>query len=324
MLLDVLNNTMVFDGVHPLKVSEYMNQHVGTHRLEIINTNKKNRTFSAKLSYRVFADMGLARVSYGDEVRICCLGLSDVYHLHVVTGGQCCWHYDDDQRLLLRPGQALMINPQERMYISYSDDCEKIIIKIPVEILKEGYLKHIGILPHDDFCFDRRVVDLNNSKCFLSFLDALLTEANEVKVDIDTLQRPYRDILISKLLQQFSGMIKIHNMGSSQMDRSFFKLLTYIDVNIKDDIDVHAMAKASNVSIRTVYNQFSKYFGLTPKRYIRKAKMKNLREELVRNTKLRNVTQAALDYGFTHLGRFSSEYREMFGELPSETIKYRR
>jgi len=217
-----------------------------------------------------------------------------------------------------------MINPKERMYISYSGDCEKIIIKIPVDILKEGYLKYIGILPHDDFCFDRRVVDLNNSKCFLSFLDALFTEANEVKVDIDTLQRQYRDILISKLLQQFSGIIKNQNMDSSEMDRSFFKLLTYIDINIKDDIDFHTMAKASNVSIRTIYNQFSKYFGLTPKRYIRKAKMINLREELVRNTNLRNVTQAALDYGFTHLGRFSSEYREMFGELPSETIKYRR
>lgn len=31
------------------------------------------------------------------------------------------------------------------------------------------------------------------------------------------------------------------------------------------------------------------------------------------------VTQAALEAGFGHLGRFSASYRERFGELPSET-----
>ena len=34
-----------------------------------------------------------------------------------------------------------------------------------------------------------------------------------------------------------------------------------------------------------------------------------------------NVTQAALDHGFTHFGRFSAAYRQMFGERPSETLR---
>ncbi|MNT90626.1 transcriptional regulator EutR [compost metagenome] len=31
------------------------------------------------------------------------------------------------------------------------------------------------------------------------------------------------------------------------------------------------------------------------------------------------VTDTALEFGFGHLGRFSSYYRERFGELPSQT-----
>ncbi len=34
-----------------------------------------------------------------------------------------------------------------------------------------------------------------------------------------------------------------------------------------------------------------------------------------------NVTQAALDHGFTHFGRFSAAYRKMFGERPSDTLR---
>jgi hypothetical protein len=34
----------------------------------------------------------------------------------------------------------------------------------------------------------------------------------------------------------------------------------------------------------------------------------------------RNVKSAALDHGFWHLGRFAHEYRNLFGERPSETL----
>jgi AraC family ethanolamine operon transcriptional activator len=33
------------------------------------------------------------------------------------------------------------------------------------------------------------------------------------------------------------------------------------------------------------------------------------------------VKQVALDNGFVHLGQFSRDYKQLFGELPSETLQ---
>ena len=36
------------------------------------------------------------------------------------------------------------------------------------------------------------------------------------------------------------------------------------------------------------------------------------------------VARLALDYGFAHLGRFSQDYRKLFGEPPSQTLRRSR
>ena len=53
---------------------------------------------------------------------------------------------------------------------------------------------------------------------------------------------------------------------------------------------------------------------------MKQVKLRQLREDLLRG-QCRNITEVALDYGFSHLGRFSSDYRKLFGELPSETVR---
>ncbi len=37
----------------------------------------------------------------------------------------------------------------------------------------------------------------------------------------------------------------------------------------------------------------------------------------------KTVTVIATEYGFFHLGQFAVDYRKMFGESPSETLRHR-
>ena len=37
-----------------------------------------------------------------------------------------------------------------------------------------------------------------------------------------------------------------------------------------------------------------------------------------------SVTEIAMTWGFSHMGRFSVEYRRRFGEIPSDSLRRRR
>lgn len=321
MFSNVLSNAVIFDQAHPLEVSDYVNRHVGHHKLEFTERGR-SRVPASRLNYRAFAGLGLSSISYGDQVNVCCPELQGIYHFQVVTRGECRWRFRDENLRLLR-GQALMMNPGEQMDLTYSADCEKVIVKVPEELVKDICLDQSDSVPRAGVRFERKVIELEQSLGFMRLLDALLLEANETELDLSQLQLPYRDILIRKLLQQFDSNAGTGNELYAN-DRSFSHLLVYIEANIRNDLSVEELAQVGNVSVRTVYNLFAKYFNVTPKLFIKQSKLKSLRDVLVSGKAVRNVTEVALDYGFTHLGRFSSDYRKMFGELPSESLRRRR
>ena len=59
-------------------------------------------------------------------------------------------------------------------------------------------------------------------------------------------------------------------------------------------------------------------------RYMRTARYQKVREALSRAEPEESVGDIAAKWGFSHMGRFSVEYRRRFGETPSETLRRRR
>jgi AraC family ethanolamine operon transcriptional activator len=79
----------------------------------------------------------------------------------------------------------------------------------------------------------------------------------------------------------------------------------------------------SGVSYRTLNRAFKERFGVSPKQYIVAIKMAGVRKALLETQANTRITDVASDWGFWHLGRFASDYRRMFGELPSVTLRNR-
>lgn len=95
----------------------------------------------------------------------------------------------------------------------------------------------------------------------------------------------------------------------------------YIDEHLDKPLTLASVCHASYSSPRALEYGFREIFGVSPITYIRCARLARVRRELCLSTHMHGrVTQLALQWGFWHLSQFSSDYYELFGELPSTTL----
>jgi AraC family ethanolamine operon transcriptional activator len=95
----------------------------------------------------------------------------------------------------------------------------------------------------------------------------------------------------------------------------------YLMARIDEPVRLSEVCEALNASERTLHWCFFKHFGLPPKAYLKILRLNQIRRALRQAQPPMTVTQIAADWGFFHFGRFSHDYYETFGELPSQTLR---
>jgi len=318
MSLQFLNDTSnVFSGVSPHEVSDYVNRHVGTHGLRLA----EKRDATASLSHRKAGSLDLCRLSYGTQARIVSEGLPDIYHVQFILRGHCSYAVHRDT-LSLSAGHVLLINPEEPIDLTYSEDCEKFIVKIPANLLNESCIEHRWFKPNEYIKFTQVPYKFEELDSLLYLLKLLCQEAESTTATPQMLQH-YNRVVTSKLMT----MLK-HNVSLSiptLQSVSFDRLVQYIEDNIKRDITADELAQYAHLSLRSLYLLFEKNAKTTPKNFVRQKKLEQVYSTLMNPaSQVANVTAVALDYGFTHLGRFSEFYKSTFGVLPSESLRARQ
>lgn len=80
------------------------------------------------------------------------------------------------------------------------------------------------------------------------------------------------------------------------------------------------LCKIANVSQRTLQYSFTSILGISPSRFLRMTRLNRVRRRLAAADGRTTVTEVASDWGFYHLGQFAQDYRQLFGESPSDTL----
>jgi len=86
-------------------------------------------------------------------------------------------------------------------------------------------------------------------------------------------------------------------------------------------ITLSELCQACHTSQRTLQNSFESILGLSPIQYLRFTRLNGVRRELKKASQQETVGDIAARWGFWHLGQFAKDYKNVFSELPSESLE---
>ncbi|GAA3921012.1 helix-turn-helix domain-containing protein [Litoribacillus peritrichatus] len=147
-------------------------------------------------------------------------------------------------------------------------------------------------------------------------LNRLLSLSSE-----QTPERLKKDILMMALLEVLQKEVPNQSMTPSYGHRKQVvdTVKTHIAQNIEEPLTITDLCEIANVSRRTLQYSFESIMGISPLQFLRMNRLNGVRRVLYHSSQTLPISDIASQWGFWHLSQFSKDYKQLFGELPSET-----
>lgn len=95
----------------------------------------------------------------------------------------------------------------------------------------------------------------------------------------------------------------------------------FIEDHRGEAVRVRDICRETGVTWRTLDRAFRERFQMGPKAYLMRCRLGGVREALATGSKDLRIADIANTWGFWHMGQFARDYKRLFGELPSETLR---
>jgi AraC-like DNA-binding protein len=102
------------------------------------------------------------------------------------------------------------------------------------------------------------------------------------------------------------------------------RLEQYIEANWQEAITVERLVAEAGVSARSVFRAFGLARGYSPMAFAKSVRLRHARMALMSGDPSVSVTGTAFKCNFASPGHFARDYRNAFGELPSQTLSRAR
>jgi len=96
----------------------------------------------------------------------------------------------------------------------------------------------------------------------------------------------------------------------------------FLKSHADESVPIERLCRVTGVSERTLRNAFHDVRGMSPKRFMLRARLDKVHRALLKTQgEAATVTNIATEHGFFELGRFAGQYKAAFGVSPSETLR---
>ena len=173
---------------------------------------------------------------------------------------------------------------------------------------------------------DRPVLEVSETKKRAVQQDCLTILHHPRRTESAPLYQSLSDQALSALFALFEEAKPASEDRSSSRQRH--RLVERADAYVRSRSDrlvtVSELCTALSTSRRALQIGFQEVLGVGPHAYIRAVSLNGVRSQLKNaDSPYASVQDAAAAYGFWHMSQFAVDYRQLFGERPSETIKRR-
>jgi AraC-like DNA-binding protein len=270
----------------------------------------------------------LGYLTYGAGTQLSMPATENCYHVNLTTAGHTFADRQDGRRARTAArASGVVLRPDQLNRVRWTPDAEQLILKIP-RVALEGHLtdllgRPVRSVVDFDFQFDLTGPRGQSLLASVEFLAAELDrpgglaemplareqlEAYVMTQLLTAVPHPYTDELAAPADPARLGRLR--------------PVVEYIENNADLPLSPTELARVGCMSVRTLHASFQQTFGESPMAYLRRVRLDHVRAELAsgRDPGVR-VTDVAMRWGFFHPSRFASQYRERYGELPSETVR---
>jgi len=197
-------------------------------------------------------------------------------------------------------------------------------LRVGASALEQRLIAILGFRPKASLEFEHSVDNSRSEvqvlRQLMAFLAAQLdaTAANLPALVLESLEQALVVGLLFANRHTFSNLLEQNAPDVSS--REVRQAEEYIEANWNRSVRIVDLIGLTNVSSRSLFKSFRTARGYSPMAFAKMVRLKHAKEMLSSGDAGTSVTAVAFNCGFGNLGHFAREYREAFGELPSETL----
>ncbi|CAM5789025.1 AraC family transcriptional regulator [Castellaniella caeni] len=292
-----------------------------SHRLRVPGSGK---SLDAAMHHFGLGEVSLSHLRYGAAVCIEPDPLGDFYlvqmPLHgcadIRSGGQAI---DSDTEL------ASVLNPDDEVHMHWGAGNDQLMLRLSGSLLERTL---VGLLGHPldaPLRFDlgfrwRESFPWRSLLAYLADCAAQCPDFSQHKLVVSSVEQLAASVLLAAHRHNYTDAPPVR--CTTILPRHVRRAQDYLQAHAHEPVSVEQLALVAGISVRSLYAGFRDFLGTSPMNYLRDLRLQRVRAELLGGA-TGNVTGVALRWGFSHMGRFSTDYKRRYGETPGQTLRRR-
>ena len=282
--------------------------------------------FMARIAHASLGAVSLLRSRYGVDVEITCLPPIPSVTVSLVRSGHITVAKERGAGTNVDGRHAVVLSYDQPVRMRWTADTEQVMLVLTKSAVADTLERMLQAPLKGDLVFEAELDTRGRGRGIIGAMETLAQVVSALPTGVNP--GPVTAELASSVATQLL-LTHPHNYTEQLFSdqplpppRIVRRVIDFIDNSDGMQLRLADLTDCANVSERSLHNAFKKHLGMAPMSYVRQRRLQQAHDELLRIDPGQGVTvtDIALRFGFSHMGRFAAAYRERFGESPSVTL----